>query len=63
MRGLQNLALTLNEAGRFPEALTVCDRLVDECGDEVAATWHRAAVYLTLASGSGRLAPPSERLD
>ena len=46
MRGLQNLALTLNEAGRFPEALAVCDRLADECGDEVAATWHRAAVYL-----------------
>ena len=46
MRGLQNLALTLNEAGRFPEALAICDRLADECGDEVAATWHRAAVYL-----------------
>ena len=46
MRGLQNLASTLNEAGRFPEALAVCDRLADECGDEVTATWHRAAVYL-----------------
>jgi tetratricopeptide (TPR) repeat protein len=46
MRGLQNLASTLNEAGRFPDALAVCDRLADECGDEVAATWHRAAVYL-----------------
>jgi tetratricopeptide (TPR) repeat protein len=38
--------LALNEAGRFPEALAICDRLADECGDEVAATWHRAAVYL-----------------
>lgn len=46
MRGLQNLALTLNEAGHFPEALTICDRLADECGDEISATWHRAAVYL-----------------
>jgi len=46
MRGLQNLALTLNEAGRFPEALAICDRLAKECGDEVAATWHRATVYL-----------------
>jgi tetratricopeptide (TPR) repeat protein len=46
MRGLQNLALTLNEAGRFLEALAICDRLASECGDEVAATWHRAAVYL-----------------
>jgi tetratricopeptide (TPR) repeat protein len=46
MRGLQNLALTLNEAGQFPEALAICDRLADECGDEIAATWHRAAIYL-----------------
>lgn len=46
MRGLRNLALTLNEAGRFPEALAVCDRLVDECGDELTAAWHRATVYL-----------------
>lgn len=46
MRGLQNLALTLNEAGRFPEALGICDRLVNECGDELTAAWHRAAVYL-----------------
>ena len=48
MRGLQNLALTLNEAGRFPEALAICDRLADECGDEIAATWHRAAIYLNI---------------
>ena len=46
MRGLQNLTLTLNEAGRFPEALAICDRLADECGDELTATWHRAAVHL-----------------
>jgi tetratricopeptide (TPR) repeat protein len=48
MRGLRNLALTLNEAGRFPEALALCGRLVDECGDELTATWHRAAVYLNI---------------
>jgi tetratricopeptide (TPR) repeat protein len=46
MRGLENLALTLTEAGRFPEALAICDRLADECGDELTAAWHRAAVYL-----------------
>lgn len=46
MRGLRNLALTLNEAGRFPEALAICDQLVDECGDELTATWHRAAICL-----------------
>jgi tetratricopeptide (TPR) repeat protein len=46
MRGLRNLALTLNEAGRFDEALAICDRLVDECGDEQTATWHRATISL-----------------
>jgi tetratricopeptide (TPR) repeat protein len=46
IRGLRNLALTLNEAGRFPEALAVCDRLADECGDDGTATWQRATVYL-----------------
>ena len=28
----------MRRAGRFPEALAICDRLADECGDEVAAT-------------------------
>jgi tetratricopeptide (TPR) repeat protein len=48
MRGLRNLALTLNEAGGFSEALAVCDRLVDECGDELTAAWHRATVSLNI---------------
>ena len=46
MRGLRNLALTLNEAGRFGEALDVCNRLIDECGDDETAAWHRAAACL-----------------
>ncbi len=46
MRGLRNLASTLNEAGRFEEALALCDRLDDECGDDITATWHRAVIYL-----------------
>lgn len=46
MRGLRNLALTLNEAGRFGEALSLCDRLEDECGDELHAASQRAAIYL-----------------
>lgn len=46
MRGLRNLALALNEAGRFDEALTICDRLVDECGDEETVDWHRATIQL-----------------
>lgn len=46
MRGLRNLALTLNEAGRFAETLKICDQLADECDDTITATWQRAAVYL-----------------
>lgn len=50
IRGLMNLALALNQAGRYHEALDVCDQLYTECGanGEIAATAHRAAVYLNL---------------
>jgi tetratricopeptide (TPR) repeat protein len=46
MRGLRNLALTLNQASRFDEALALCDRLEQECGDEFTAAAHRADIYL-----------------
>jgi tetratricopeptide (TPR) repeat protein len=46
MRGLANLALSLNQAGRHDEALEVCDRLEGECGDDLGAAAHRAAAYL-----------------
>jgi tetratricopeptide (TPR) repeat protein len=46
MRGLRNLALTLNEAARYDEARAVCARLESECGDDVTAASHRAAIYL-----------------
>ena len=46
MRGLRNLTLTFNEAGRFDDALALCDRLDQECGDEFTADSHRSAVYL-----------------
>ncbi len=46
MRGLRNLALALNRAGRWEEALAVCDRLESECGDRITAESHRASVYL-----------------
>ena len=49
MRGLRNLTLALNEAGRFDEALLICDRLVDECGDEGNVVWYRAMVSLNTA--------------
>jgi tetratricopeptide (TPR) repeat protein len=41
-----NLALTLNQAGRYDEALALCTRLEDECGDAFSAASHRSAVYL-----------------
>jgi tetratricopeptide (TPR) repeat protein len=46
MRGLRNLAMTLNEVGRYDEALAICDRLEEECGDEVYPASYRAAVFL-----------------
>jgi tetratricopeptide (TPR) repeat protein len=46
MRGLRNLIMTLNEAGRFEEALKHCDRLADECEDDFTATNFRADIFL-----------------
>src|SRR6266568_789581 len=46
MRGLQNLALALNESGGFDEGLKVCDRLETECSDAIAANAHRAPIFL-----------------
>lgn len=46
MRGLRNLALALNEAGEYAEALATCDRLEKECDDTISANAHRAPVYL-----------------
>jgi hypothetical protein len=46
MRGLRNLALALNEAGRSAETLAICDQLEEECDDAITAAWQRATVYL-----------------
>ena len=46
VRGLRNLALCLNRAGRYDEALTICDRLERECADDITANARRASVYL-----------------
>lgn len=46
MRGLRNLALVQTWVGQYESALEVCDRLERECGDELTATWQRAAIYL-----------------
>ncbi len=47
-RILRNLALALNEAGRFDEALAVCGRLEEECRDEITADATRSLVYLNV---------------
>jgi tetratricopeptide (TPR) repeat protein len=54
MRGLRNLALVLNQAKRYDEALLACDQLIEECYDDVTAAAHRAAVYLN--TGQWKLA-------
>jgi tetratricopeptide (TPR) repeat protein len=46
MRGLGNLALSLNEAERFEEALKVCARIEAETGDVQRSSSHRADVFL-----------------
>jgi len=53
IRGLRNLTLTLNQVGRFDEALALCDRLDEECGDDITASWHRAAISLNLGTWPG----------
>jgi tetratricopeptide (TPR) repeat protein len=46
MRGLRNLALTLNRTGRYDEAERVCVRLADECGDDITVAYYRADLAL-----------------
>ncbi|MFO0570953.1 MAG: hypothetical protein U0263_35290 [Polyangiaceae bacterium] len=49
MRGLRNLTLTYNLLGRYDEALAICDRLEQECGDTEHADAFRASIYLNTA--------------
>jgi tetratricopeptide (TPR) repeat protein len=56
MRGLRNLTMTLIEAARFDEALKLCDRLVDECGDDFTAVSYRADIFLN----AGKWQPAAE---
>ncbi|MCU7905938.1 MAG: tetratricopeptide repeat protein [Candidatus Thiodiazotropha sp. (ex Epidulcina cf. delphinae)] len=46
IRGLRNLLLSLNRAGKYIEALEICEKLDRECGDADTAQWYRAAIYL-----------------
>jgi tetratricopeptide (TPR) repeat protein len=49
MRGMKNIILALIRAGRYDEALSFCDRLEKECGDEISAASYRANIYLNTA--------------
>ena len=48
MRGLTNLALTFNQAGRYDEALGACEQLAEECHETIEAVALRSYVYLNL---------------
>lgn len=48
MRGLRNLALALNQAGHWEEALTASAQLEDTCGDVINAAAYRARAHLNL---------------
>ncbi len=49
IRGMRNMILALNRAGRYDEALSFCDRLEKECGDDISAVWYRADIYMNTA--------------
>ena len=53
MRGLMNLTRTLNEQGRYEDALGLCARLEDECGDELTSADFRAAILLNTGQWQG----------
>lgn len=46
LRGLTNLASSLNQVGRYKEALAILDHLDHECGDAFTADSFRAAIAL-----------------
>ncbi len=46
MRALRNLTAALNQAGRYDEALSQCDRMERECGDTVSAVVYRAVIAM-----------------
>ncbi len=49
MRGMRNMILALNRTGRYDEALSYCDRLEKECGDDISAVSHRTDIYMNTA--------------
>lgn len=56
MRGLYNMAISLNRLDRQDEALAFCEQIESECGDRDGADAHRAAIFLNM----DRWAPAAE---
>lgn len=48
MRALRSKTIALTRAGSYEEALALCDRQEQECGDLDAATTFRASIFLNL---------------
>jgi len=48
IRAMRYLAVALQRLGQYDEALTVCDRLDEECGDTYAAASFRADIFLNM---------------
>ncbi len=48
MRGMRNSIITLCRSGKPSEALAWCDRLENECGDEMGAACLRVSPYIEL---------------
>jgi tetratricopeptide (TPR) repeat protein len=46
IRAMRNLTLALNRVGRYEEALRLCERLDQECGDNISPLAYRASIYL-----------------
>lgn len=46
MRGLRNLVITLNQQGKYDDALEICTKIETECNDEMAVKAFRASIFL-----------------
>jgi len=53
MRSMMNMIHVLNRLDRYDEALSLCDRLETECGDDVSADSYRAAIQQRKGASPG----------
>jgi tetratricopeptide (TPR) repeat protein len=59
IRALRGLTMSMNEAGRYEEAMAACERLEKECQDDISSSSCRASIHLNL----GRWALASSSAD